>query len=42
MLELLVYYHDVLRYSIMGDWNKVHQLQQEGYYVRVKVPQEKH
>lgn len=38
MLEILVYYHDVLRYSILGDWQRVRQLQQEGYYVRVKIP----
>ncbi len=38
MLEILVYYHDVLRYSILGDWQRVRQLQQEGYYVKVKVP----
>lgn len=38
MLEILVYYHDVLRYSVLGDWERVRQLQQQGFYVKVKVP----
>jgi len=37
MLEILVYYHDVLRYSVMGDWNKVSELQHQGFYVKVKA-----
>ena len=37
MLEILVYHHDVLRYSIVGDWSKVRDLQQQGYYVKVRV-----
>lgn len=41
MLEILVYYHDVLRYSLLGDWNKVRELQQQGYYVKVKIPVER-
>ncbi len=38
MLEIFVYYHDVLRYSVMGDWNKVCELQQQGFYVKVRIP----
>lgn len=38
MLEILVYYHDVLRYSILGDWERVRKLQQDGFYVKVKAP----
>lgn len=38
MLEILVYYHDVLRYSVQGNWERVRELQQQGYYVKVKVP----
>lgn len=36
MLELHVYYHDVLRYTIIANWDKVQELQNQGYYVRVR------
>ena len=42
MLEILVYYHDVLRYSVMGDWNKVNELQHQGFYVKVKAQNAPH
>jgi len=35
MLEIKVYCYDVLRYTIIGDWDKVHELQKRGYYVYV-------
>ena len=37
MLELRVYCHDALRYTVIGDWNKVRELQSQGYYVDVKL-----
>jgi hypothetical protein len=37
MLELRVYCHDALRYTVIGDWNKVQELQGQGYYVDVKL-----
>jgi hypothetical protein len=36
MLELKVYCYDALRYTVIGDWDKVHELQSRGYYVDVK------
>jgi len=35
MLEIKVYFYDVLRYTIIGDWDKVHELQNNGYSVHV-------
>lgn len=36
MLELRVYCHDALRYTVIRDWDKVQELQSWGYYVDVK------
>jgi hypothetical protein len=36
MLELKVYCYDALRYTVIGDWDKVQELQNRGYYVDVK------
>ena len=36
MLELLVYYHDVLRYTILGNPDKVQELRSQGFYVEVR------
>jgi hypothetical protein len=36
MLELKVYCYDALRYTVIGDWDKVRELQSRGYYVDVK------
>lgn len=33
MLEIKVYFYDVLRYTVIGDWDKVHELQNHGYSV---------
>jgi hypothetical protein len=42
MLELIVNSNDVLRYRIIGDWDKVQELRSRGYYVEVKlVPRSK-
>lgn len=39
MLDLRVYYHDVLRYTIIANWDKVQELRNKGFYVQVrKVP----
>jgi hypothetical protein len=37
MLELIVNSNDVLRYRIIGDWDKVQELRNRGYYVQVKL-----
>jgi hypothetical protein len=37
MIKILVYYHDVLRYTIWGDSDKVQELRNEGFYVEVRV-----
>ena len=37
VLELSVYYHDVLRYTIIANWDKVEELRSQGFYVQVKV-----
>jgi hypothetical protein len=37
MLELSVYYHDVLRYTIIANWEKVQELRNRGFYVQVKA-----
>jgi len=36
MLEISAYYHDVLRYTTLGDWDKVHELRSNGFEVQVK------
>ena len=37
MYELLVYYHDVLRYTILGSPDKVQELRNQGFYVEVRA-----
>lgn len=40
MIELRVYYDDVLRYTIIAHWDKVQELQNLGFYVKAKkVPE---
>lgn len=34
VLELKVYCYGVLRYTVMGDWDKLQELQDRGYYVQ--------
>ncbi|MDH4234300.1 MAG: hypothetical protein OEV15_04095 [Gallionella sp.] len=42
MFELNVYYDDVLRYAIIGNWGKVQELRDQGFYVQVKeIPRSK-
>jgi hypothetical protein len=36
MFEIRVYYHDVLRYTISGHWDKVQELRNKGFNVQVK------
>lgn len=36
MLELSVYYHDILRYTIIANLDKVQELRNQGFYVQVK------
>lgn len=36
MFELQVYYHDVLRYTIIASWDKVQELRNLGFHVQVK------
>jgi hypothetical protein len=36
MFELSVYYHDVLRYKIVANMDKVCELRSQGFYVQVK------
>ncbi len=36
MLEFRVYYHDVLRYTIISNWDKVNELRNLGFYVQVR------
>lgn len=38
MLEVKVFYHDVLRYTIAADWEKVQELLYDGFNVQVKDP----
>jgi len=35
MLKLYVYFHDVLRYTTFGNWEKVQELRINGFYVEV-------
>lgn len=37
MLELRVYYNDVLRYTIIVNWDKVQELRNQGFYIQVNV-----
>ena len=37
MLELLVYYHDVLRYTIFANADKAQELRNQGFYVEVRT-----
>lgn len=36
MYTLYVYYHDILRYTIIAGWDRVQQLRSEGFYVVAK------
>ena len=36
MFTLLVYYHDVLRYTISGNVEKAQELRNQGFYVEVR------
>lgn len=36
MFEIRVYYHDVLRYTIVGNWDKVQELRNIGFNVQVQ------
>jgi hypothetical protein len=36
MFEIRVYYHDVLRYTIVGNWDKVQELRNSGFNVQVQ------
>lgn len=36
MFTLLVYYHDVLRYTIFGNEEKAHELRAQGFYVELR------
>ena len=38
MLEISVYSNEVLRYTAIGDWDKVQELRDRGYFVQVKLP----
>ncbi len=42
MLELLVYYHDVLRYTIFANLDKVQELRNQGFYVEVRAAPVRH
>jgi hypothetical protein len=37
MLELRVFYHDVLRYTMIANWDKVQELRNRGFYVQVRA-----
>jgi len=37
MFKLCVYYHDVLRYTIIANLEKAHELRGQGFYVDVKA-----
>lgn len=36
MFKLCVYYHGVLRYTLVADMGKAEQLREQGFYVVVK------
>ncbi len=42
MLKLRVYYHDVLRYTIVATWEKAQELRSQGFYVEAKPVSEGH
>ena len=35
MFKLCVYYHDVLRYTVIANWEKIQELRGQGFYVEV-------
>lgn len=37
MFKLCVYYHGVLRYTLVGDMVKAQELREQGFYVVVKT-----
>lgn len=37
MLELHVYYNDILRYTLLGNWEKAQELRNQGFYVVVST-----
>jgi len=37
VVELFVYYNDVLRYTIIANLDKVQELRNQGFYVQVKL-----
>ena len=37
MFKLCVYYHDVLRYTLVADMQKVQELRDQGFYVVVEA-----
>ena len=37
MFQLCVYYHGILRYTIVADMEKAQALREQGYYVVVKA-----
>jgi len=37
MFKLCVYYHDVLRYTLVADMQKAQELRDQGFYVEVKA-----
>ena len=37
MFELLVYYNDVLRYTILGNSDKAQELRNQGFYVEARA-----
>jgi hypothetical protein len=37
MFMLSVYYHDILRYTIIANFDKVQELRNQGYYVQFKL-----
>lgn len=41
MFELNVYYHDILRYTIIASMDKAHELRNQGFYVQVKSAPER-
>lgn len=42
MFTLLVYYHDVLRYTIFGTAEKAQELRNQGFYVEAKPAPVRH
>ena len=42
MLKLCVYYHDVLRYTIFDNFEKVQELRNQGFYVEFETVPNQH